>query len=226
MQFANDLKGKRIQATRGTYAHCPTCKGVVLAKCGSINVHHWAHQSRLECDAWSEPESPWHRSWKDAVPEDWREVAMGPHRADIRTPEGLVVEIQHSSISPADVQAREAFYGNMLWLLDGRNFVLSQSRRSAICGQFVRARTRGFILPINKILVEDPYWSFGTNRRTFQVSTKPIAFDMGGFLVISEGLRLWTKGRSPGLYLKEPFKVTPEAFTACLTTAGASSPPE
>jgi len=162
---------------------------------------------------------------------------MGPHRADIRTPGGLVVEIQHSGISSEDVAAREAFYGNMVWLLDGRNFVLKQRRFGPICGQFAiaRALTNGrasqdvlnklYEDQKNLLIVEDPHWSFGTNRRTFQVSTKPIAFDLGDFLVVCDGLRLWTKGRSPRLYLQDPTKVTTEAFTSWLMTAGVSSPP-
>jgi hypothetical protein len=41
----------------------------------------------------------------------------GPHRADVfngRT----VVELQHSSISAQDIAAREAYYGDMVWLFD------------------------------------------------------------------------------------------------------------
>jgi hypothetical protein len=44
---------------------------------------------------------------------------MGPHRADLVTATGWVVELQHSGISPAEIAEREAFYGaRMIWLFD------------------------------------------------------------------------------------------------------------
>jgi competence protein CoiA len=44
---------------------------------------------------------------------------MGPHRADVVVADGTVVELQHSPISPAEIRAREEFYGqSMLWIFD------------------------------------------------------------------------------------------------------------
>ena len=40
------------------------------------------------------------------------------HRADIVTRKGTVVELQHSSISVDSIEARESFYGKMIWLFD------------------------------------------------------------------------------------------------------------
>ena len=40
------------------------------------------------------------------------------HRADIRLPSGLVIELQHSSIATNDIKERESFYGNMIWVFD------------------------------------------------------------------------------------------------------------
>jgi hypothetical protein len=90
-------------------------------------MHHWAHAGRRDCDPWWENETPWHRAWKELFPEHCREVshiaADGEiHRADIRTPTGIYIEIQHSSITDAERQAREAFYGNLVWVVDGRSF--------------------------------------------------------------------------------------------------------
>jgi len=100
---------------RGT---CPVCDGPVIAKCGQINTHHWAHESREDCDAWSEPIGPWHLWWQNLVHPDCMEVGRGPHRADIVGNGGVVVELQHSPISAEDIAAREAHYGNMVWLFD------------------------------------------------------------------------------------------------------------
>lgn len=44
------------------------------------------------------------------------------HRADIKTPGGIVVEVQHSAISDTERSARESFYGNMIWIVDGLPF--------------------------------------------------------------------------------------------------------
>jgi competence protein CoiA len=40
------------------------------------------------------------------------------HRADILLPGGTVVELQHSSIAPDEIEQREAFYGSMIWIFD------------------------------------------------------------------------------------------------------------
>jgi hypothetical protein len=44
------------------------------------------------------------------------------HRADIKTPTGIVIEVQHSAMTDAEREAREAFYGNLVWIIDGRGF--------------------------------------------------------------------------------------------------------
>lgn len=41
------------------------------------------------------------------------------HIADICTPNGLVLEFQHSAIKSEERRAREEFYGNMIWIVDG-----------------------------------------------------------------------------------------------------------
>jgi hypothetical protein len=59
----------------------------------------------------------WHLGWQERFPEHMREVTIGPHRADVKTSK-CVIEFQHSPISVEDIQAREAFYGNMVWVFD------------------------------------------------------------------------------------------------------------
>jgi len=106
---------------------CPICGSPVIAKCGPRIVHHWAHFGRRECDPWWENETPWHREWKNHFPESCREVshvaANGEiHRADIKTPTGIVIEIQHSSMTDTERISREEFYSNLVWVLDGKVF--------------------------------------------------------------------------------------------------------
>lgn len=96
----------------------------MLAKCGPRVIHHWAHEGRRNCDPWWENETEWHREWKNLFPESCREVVhVAPdgeiHRADIRTPTGIYIEVQHSSMTDAERRSREAFYGNLVWIIDG-----------------------------------------------------------------------------------------------------------
>lgn len=112
------VNNSRAEATPSTPGICEHCSTPVVAKCGSINAWHWAHTSLEDCDSWAEPISEWHRAWQDLVPPENREVTIGNHRADIVTPDGVVVEIQHSSLAPADIKAREDHYGRMVWIYD------------------------------------------------------------------------------------------------------------
>lgn len=131
MQFAQDASGQRVTPHPDGRAQCPGCRGDVIAKCGEIVAWHWAHLS-ADCDHWSEPESAWHLGWKEAVIPLNREVVIGPHRADMITLEGaddllakptrLVVELQHSAISPEEIREREQFYGRMCWIFDAEEF--------------------------------------------------------------------------------------------------------
>lgn len=70
-------------------------------------------------------ESPWHRDWKMAFPKHYREKvfidqASGEmHRADIFTACGTTLEFQHSPITALEIASREAFYPNLVWILNG-----------------------------------------------------------------------------------------------------------
>lgn len=97
----------------------------MLTRCGTKNIWHWAHKGRLHCDPWWENETEWHRSWKSRFPRDWQEVPARDdtgelHIADVKTPYGLVVEFQHSAIKAEEVLKRTAFYGQVIWIVDGR----------------------------------------------------------------------------------------------------------
>lgn len=117
----------RHEAFPGGRGICPTCGAEMVAKCGPRILHHWAHATRRNCDPWWENETDWHRSWKNLFPEDCREISHTAadgeiHRADIKTPTGIVIEVQHSAMSDAERHSREEFYGNLVWIIDGRGF--------------------------------------------------------------------------------------------------------
>lgn len=73
-------------------------------------------------------ETPWHRDWKKAFPQPFREVSfmdknMGQlHRADIHTSCGTTIEFQNSPIGIEELKSREAFYPKLVWVLNGKKF--------------------------------------------------------------------------------------------------------
>lgn len=126
MQYAL-IEGERREAIPGAKGSCPTCGAAMVAKCGPRIIHHWAHRGRRNCDPWWENETEWHREWKNSFPEECREVSHTAsdgeiHRADIKTLTGIYIEIQHSSMTDAERESREAFYQNLVWVIDGKPF--------------------------------------------------------------------------------------------------------
>jgi competence protein CoiA len=150
----------RIEATPKGRADCPTCGGELRAKCGRIVAWHWAHVAK-DCDPWSEGESAWHLGWKMlAHPQD-REVIIGPHRADLVSLRGTVVELQHSSISTDEIEERERFYGDMVWVVDAAPFADNLDLRERNGGEYLSFRWRH-------------------PRKTLLAIRKPLFFDLGG----------------------------------------------
>ena len=119
------VDGERAEAQPGQRGVCQCCGGQTIAKCGEHVVWHWAHKRREECDPWWESETEWHRSWKDRFPLEWQEVlhcdpeSGEKHIADVKTPHGLVVEIQNSPIHPDEMRSREDFYSKLVWIVNG-----------------------------------------------------------------------------------------------------------
>ncbi len=124
MKFAL-VNGDKTEARTGLQGSCVYCQSDTIAKCGQVRIWHWAHKSKVSCDPWWENETEWHREWKNHFPKEWQEYihtdsATGEkHIADIKTANGLVIEFQHSAIKSNDIKSREAFYKNMVWVVDG-----------------------------------------------------------------------------------------------------------
>jgi len=127
MQYAFVDNARQEAFPRGK-GICPTCAGEMIAKCGNRIVHHWAHAHMQNCDPWWENETPWHREWKSRFPPECREISHVAedgeiHRADVKTSTGIVIEFQHSAITDEERLARERFYKNVVWVVDGSGFV-------------------------------------------------------------------------------------------------------
>lgn len=99
-----------------------------MSKCGKKVIWHWAHVSTKHCDSWWENETQWHRDWKNHYPEEWQEVVHfnssngERHVADVKTDTGLIMEFQNSPISSDELEQREAFYNNIVWVINAEKF--------------------------------------------------------------------------------------------------------
>jgi competence protein CoiA len=132
MRFAL-VNNQRVLAEPKQHGLCPVCSQRVTAKCGPQRIWHWAHRGKRTCDPWWKPETEWHRAWKKNFPLEWHEFihhdqSGEKHIADMRTEHGLIIEFQHSHLDPQERVARERFYGNMVWVLDGTRLTRDYSR--------------------------------------------------------------------------------------------------
>ena len=65
--------------------------------------------------------------WKNCFPQHCQERVHidertgEKHIADVKADSGLVVEVQHSPIAEDEMQSRESFYGDMIWIVDARD---------------------------------------------------------------------------------------------------------
>jgi len=131
LRLANKDGVRVVPSGTGERAVCPGCGKEVLSKCGDVVVWHWSHRANRDCDPWYEPETVWHRGWKDRLASLERQEitiqdASGTfHRADVQDENGIVVELQHSPISGQVIADREEFYTanatGMVWLFDARD---------------------------------------------------------------------------------------------------------
>jgi competence protein CoiA len=187
MMYAYSSSGEKIGATPGAIALCPECGSEVIAKCGSILVWHWAHMRNLDCDQWGEGETFWHYQWKQLFPPECVEVVIERdgviHRADIVTPAGTVIELQHSPLSPYDIAERETFYQNMIWVFDVSEPY--QDRRLLFrCKSdyytFRWKHPRKHLATVTK----RAYWDFGDTAQLFRMHAMHIQGMCGGWGVM------------------------------------------
>jgi competence protein CoiA len=123
MKFAI-VEGLLCEARPKLRGQCRDCDAIMIAKCGTVKIWHWSHVGPRNCDRWWEPETEWHRDWKNEFPEQCQEVPLRApdaelHVADVITKAGTVLELQHSPISSGERASRENFYKRMIWVVNG-----------------------------------------------------------------------------------------------------------
>ncbi|HRK61716.1 MAG TPA: competence protein CoiA family protein [Candidatus Omnitrophota bacterium] len=177
MKFALVNENKTEAQPEMRRGNCLYCQSETIAKCGHVKIWHWAHKSKVSCDSWWENETEWHRAWKNHFPKEWQEhihadsVTGEKHIADIKTASGLVIEFQHSAIKPAEIQSREAFYKNMVWVVDG-------TRLKRDCPRF-----REGINDSRNLIVDGFFLSLIPSEcfpASWLKSSKPVYFDFDG----------------------------------------------
>lgn len=197
-----------VQAQPGLKGICPGCGGTVLAKCGTERLHHWAHQTIKACDIWYEPETEWHRAWKNNFPSEWQEIFLPDpqtgekHMADVRTSHGVVLEFQHSNIDPKERISREDFYRNMVWVVDG-------TRLKRDFPRFVKARKD------LRVLAHGIFWVNFVDEcfpSAWTKSAVPVVFDFRGVEPIND-----TKDIRHDLYCLFPGLIGMDSVLAVLS---------
>lgn len=134
MKYARTTNNEKVEAAPGLSGSCPACGAPLIAKCGPVKINHWAHKGKRHCDHWWENETPWHREWKSLFPTAWQEVCLTDsqsgekHIADIRSEHGITVEFQHSFIKQEEMGSREAFYKDMVWVVNGTRLKTDKAR--------------------------------------------------------------------------------------------------
>lgn len=126
---------ERVLPMRRTDAVCPGCLAPVVARLGVTVSHHWAHRAGTGCDASYEPMTAWHEGWQSLAPVERQEVWLDGRRADMTTRAGRVVEVQHSSITVAEVFERTAHYQSVTglgpwWVVDANAVLRSECKYS------------------------------------------------------------------------------------------------
>lgn len=122
------VDGVRASPAPGLKGQCQLCGSPAQAKCGPLLRWHWAHAGRRHCDPWMENEGPWHKAWKALFPLGWQEVTAVDekgerHTADVKRPDGTVIELQNSPMGIDEMESRETFYGNrMIWIVNAEKF--------------------------------------------------------------------------------------------------------
>lgn len=129
MLIGLDSENNRIDAAnaeKGQDYFCPICNCKLELRKGAIRCHHFGHWKNQSCtEKWPPEMSEWHYNWQHLFPKECIEVVLQnrqeEHRADVLI-DNVVVEFQHSSMSPEIFQERNRFYTTtghpIVWLFD------------------------------------------------------------------------------------------------------------
>jgi hypothetical protein len=104
--------------------HCPTCGDDVVLASGEVNVTHFRHKTTKKCEEYGKTD--WHKAWQNHFPNNAEITIVRDgvtRRADLCFGQGdnrYFVEFQYSYMSRDEIQARERFYRNLVWVAYGK----------------------------------------------------------------------------------------------------------
>ena len=193
MRFAI-VNGKKAEATPKDKGVCPNCGSELIARCGEDRVWHWAHKGNPPCDPWWENETEWHRAWKGQFPVNWQEVVHRDkngekHIADVKTDQGWVLEFQHSYLKPEERRVRDAFYHNLVWVVDG-------TRRKRDKSQFEKALSAGALVSA-ELKIRSVFTDECALLREWAGCRAPVFFDFAEVNKPEGGAIWWLLPRRP-----------------------------
>ena len=70
----------------------------------------------------------WYRNWIEQFPIGCQNQVVNNKKVDIKTPNNLVIQFQHSNITPERQKDIETMYKDMLWVVDGTRLKTEYSR--------------------------------------------------------------------------------------------------
>jgi len=141
-------------ATKGPTYHCPGCGQEVVLKQGRRVIHHFAHKPPVTC-SWATGETSLHLKAKEAFYDYFKGLSLnveveyplsaGRLRADVyvigKNVKPIVFELQHSSITPSEIERRTSEYfklgitlvwvplfrpGKLNWIQSGNGIVVER----------------------------------------------------------------------------------------------------
>jgi len=172
MKIALTKDGQRVSAKPEVVAFCQNCGEEVVAKCGEINIWHFAHKTTNDCFG-GEGESLWHEYWKGMFPEECREFLrydkyLEYKIADVAYCE-IVLEYQTNLPDVDEIEFRQEFWQDL-----GYKF------------KWVIKNNDQFFKHLKKISVEDVYnvYKFKRPIKKFAYLNTPFYIDLeNGFLI-------------------------------------------
>jgi hypothetical protein len=181
-------------------------------------------------------ETAWHSDWKAAFPKSYREktflnrVVGYYHRADVFTPCNTAIEFQNSPIDLTELRSREAFYPNLIWVVNGSKFKgfrvlkhlpdvddtklsafefshtanLTMVRKSEILSGNPKPKVMTFHHPeLRTIPLTAHYYSFRWlhPHRVWYEAKCPIIIDLGGYFLYQLKQRIQLNGNYAYLHM-------------------------
>lgn len=167
MRIAEDKTGNIIflsNVRNNKELFCRCCHKPVYYVAGDLSCKygkssHFRHFPGCRCsDDWNHDKTIWHKNWQDCFPIENQEIILKTgdekHIADVLIPESaVVVEFQHSHITPDEFNARNRFYValgfRVIWVFDVQKQFARKKIGISECGYFALRKAYYWTTPID-----------------------------------------------------------------------------